>query len=151
MANEPYERLARASTWTAPAPRRWETRPGPATGTDVMRRLGGLVEDPRRMAGVRRLLLAMVVLDSAATYLWVSTGIAVEGNPLVAGLMATLGDGPALTVRALWSAALVVLLCAIARRRPTIRPAVTLVAGVLGAVTLLHLGLLVWSWSTLTA
>lgn len=115
----------------------------------VVWQLGEWVAPRRQIAGVRRVLLAMVALDSAATYVWVSTGIAVEGNPLVAGAMDALGDGPALVLRALWSGTLVLMLCWLAERRAAVRPALVLVLAVLGAVTLVHAAALGLLWTAL--
>jgi hypothetical protein len=111
--------------------------------------LGEWVSPQRQVAPIRRVLLAMVVLDSVATYVWVRTGIAIEGNPLVAGAMDALGDGPALTLRALWSGALVVALSWLAERRASVRPALVLILAVLGAVTLIHAFALAYVWSSL--
>jgi len=105
---------------------------------------------PREQVGpIRRVLLAMVVLDSVATYVWVSTGIAIEGNPLVAGAMDMIGDGPALALRAVWSGALVVALSWLAERRAAVRPALALILLALGAVTLIHAFALAYVWSNL--
>jgi hypothetical protein len=117
----------------------------------VWRARGRLVEASEgpptsSVAGIRRLLLAMVVLDSVATYVWVSTGLAIEGNPLVAHVMDGLGDGPGLALRTIWSAGLVVALTALARRRRRVRFAVTFVAVILGLVSLVHLSALVAFW-----
>lgn len=117
--------------------------------TIVVWQLGEWATPGRQVAPIRRVLLAMVVLDSAATYVWVRTGIAVEGNPLVAGAMDALGDGPALTLRAAWSAALVVALTWLAERRSAVRPTLVLVLLVLGAVTLVHAYALGYVWSGL--
>jgi hypothetical protein len=117
--------------------------------TIVVWQLGEWVAPRRQVAPVRRVLLAMVLLDSVATYVWVRTGIAVEGNPLVAGAMDALGDGPALALRALWSAALVLALTWLAERRAAVRPALVLILLALGAVTLIHAFALTYVWSSL--
>src|SRR6056297_716437 len=65
---------------------------------------------------VRTLLLTMVVLDSVATYVWVSTGLAVEGNPIVAAAMDVYGDALGLVLRTVWSVALVLALTWLAER-----------------------------------
>jgi hypothetical protein len=111
--------------------------------------LGEWAAPRRQVAPIRRVLLAMVVLDSVATYVWVRTGIAIEGNPLVAGAMDALGDGPALTLRAAWSGALVVALSWLAERRASVRPALVLILAVLGVVTLIHVFALTYVWSSL--
>lgn len=95
---------------------------------------------PRRRVGpVAVLLVAATVVDSIATYAWVVRGIAIEGNPLVAAVMATYGDGPGLALRALLSATLVVLLAWLARRHWEARAGMILVTLALGGVTVLHL------------
>jgi hypothetical protein len=124
--------------------RRWAL-----TLTVVAWQLGEWVTPRRQVAPIRRVLLAMVVFDSVATYVWVTTGLAVEGNPLVASAMDTLGDGPALTLRAVWSGALVMALTWLAERRASVRPALVLVLVALGAVTLIHVFALAWVWTSL--
>jgi hypothetical protein len=115
----------------------------------VVWQLGEAVAPRRQVAPVRRLLLAMVVFDSVATYAWIRSGIAVEGNPLVAGVMGVLGDGLGLTVRTVWSAALVVALTWLAERRAAVRPALIPVLLGLGAITLVHAFALSWVWTAL--
>jgi hypothetical protein len=100
--------------------------------------LGETIAPRRQVAPVRRLLITMIVFDSAATYVWVSTGIAVEGNPIVATLMDLYGDALGLLLRTLWSIALVAALAWLAERRAAVRPALVLPLLALGAVTLLH-------------
>lgn len=105
---------------------------------------------PRRLVmPVRNLLIAMVVFDSAATWVWVSTGVAAEGNPIVAAVMALLGDGLGLVVRTVWTVVLVWMLAWLADRRAAIRPLMALVTLVLGLVTLLHAAILGWALSLL--
>jgi hypothetical protein len=111
--------------------------------------LGEFVAPRHQVAPVRRLLLAMVVFDSVATYAWIRSGIAVEGNPLVAGVMDALGDGVGLVLRTVWSAALVVALTWLAERRAAVRPALIPVLLGLGAITLVHTFALAWVWSRL--
>ncbi|MCC5949207.1 MAG: hypothetical protein JJT89_12195 [Nitriliruptoraceae bacterium] len=110
---------------------------------------GEWVAPQRQVAPIRAVLLAMVLLDSIATYVWVTTGLAVEGNPLVASVMDVFGDGVGLTLRTLWSAALVLALTWLAERRAMVRPALIPVLFGLGAVTLLHIGALSWVWTSL--
>lgn len=119
--------------------------------TVLLWQLGEWIAPRRQVAPIRRVLLAMVVLDSVATYVWIRTGIAIEGNPLVAGAMAALGDGPALALRTVWSGVLVIALTALAERRASVRPALALVLLALGAVTLIHMFALGHLWSTLLA
>jgi hypothetical protein len=98
---------------------------------------------------VRRLLLAMVVLDSVATYVWVSTGLAVEGNPIVGAAMVVYGDALGLVLRTVWSATLVLALTWLAQRHVVARVSLVLVLVPLGAVTLVHAAALGWVWSGL--
>ena len=102
------------------------------------RRFVDAVLPPARVVPLAIALIVATVLDSAATYLWVTERIAVEGNPLVDGLMASFGDGPALTMRAMLSASLIVLLTWLATRHWEARLGMLLAAVALGGVTLLH-------------
>jgi len=111
--------------------------------------LGESIATRRQVAPIRRLLIAMIVFDTVATYVWVITGIAVEGNPLVAALMDVYGDGVGLALRTVWSIALVVALAWLAERRAAVRPALVVPVVALGAVTLLHVTVLVRVWSAL--
>ncbi|TVP73371.1 MAG: hypothetical protein EA340_02330 [Nitriliruptor sp.] len=140
--------------------RRWDrTRAGVAadparrrrwlTAMVVVWQLGEFVLPRRQLASVRLLLLTMIVFDSVATYVWVTIGLATEGNPLVARVMVLYGDGPGLALRALWSAALVIALTWLAERRSSVRPALLLVLVPLGAVTILHVTALASTWSVL--
>jgi hypothetical protein len=97
-----------------------------------------------RVPQVRLLLLALVVFDSVATYVWVWTGIAVEGNPLVASVMEAYGDGLGLLLRTLWSVALVLVLAWLADRHVIARMALVLVVAALGVVALIHATALGW-------
>lgn len=105
----------------------------------------------RQVVPVRRLLLAMVLLDSLATYVWVSAGIAVEANPVVAAAMELYGDGAALALRTLWSMALVIVLTWIAQRRAGVRAALLIPVIALGGVTVLHMTILARVWVALLA
>lgn len=98
---------------------------------------------------VRRLLLAMVALDSVATYVWVSTGLAVEGNPIVGAAMDVYGDAIGLLLRTVWSAGLVLALTWLAQRHVVARVSMVLVVVPLGAVTLIHVAALGWVWTGL--
>lgn len=91
------------------------------------------------------LLCVLVVTDSVATWVWLRSGIAVEGNPFVDGLIRVSGAGFALTVRAVWSIALVLLLTWLATRRQEARFGLVVVAVPLTVVAGLHvLGLVLW-------
>ena len=111
--------------------------------------LGESIVSRQQVAPLRRLLIAMIVFDSVATFVWVTVGIAVEGNPLIATLMDLYGDALGLALRTLWSIALVGALAWLAERRAGVRPALVLPLVALGAVTLLHVTLLARAWFTL--
>ncbi|MFO7777606.1 MAG: DUF5658 family protein [Nitriliruptoraceae bacterium] len=140
--------------WAERARRRWRT----AIAADPVRRrrwlavvviawqLGDAIAPRHQVAGVRRLLLVMIVLDSVATYVWVAGGIASEANPMVAAALDTYGIGPGLLLRTLWSVALVLALTWLAERRASVRPALVVPLVALGAVTLLHISVLAQVW-----
>lgn len=92
----------------------------------------------RRVVPVAVLLVAATFLDSAATYAWVRTEVAVEGNPLVAAAMRAVGDGPALAVRALLSGGLVLALATLARRYREARRGLLVAGIILAGVTGVH-------------
>lgn len=98
---------------------------------------------------VRHLLLTMVVLDSVATYVWVTTGLAVEANPIVAAAMAIYGDALGLLLRTAWSAGLVLALTWLAERHVVARVSLVAVLVPLGGVTLIHAAALGWVWTAL--
>ena len=100
----------------------------------------------RQVAPVRRLLLVMVVFDSVATYVWIAGGIAREANPVVAAALERYGVGPGLLLRTAWSVALVLALTWLAERRASVRPALVVPLLALGAVTILHVGVLAQVW-----
>lgn len=108
--------------------------------------LGDAIAPRRQVAPVRRLLLVMVVLDSVATYVWVAGGIAMEANPVVAAALERYGIGPGLLLRTLWSVVLVLALTWLAERRASVRPALVIPLVALGAVTILHVGVLAQVW-----
>jgi hypothetical protein len=101
----------------------------------------------RRLRVVTVAMLAATVLDSIATYVWVSRQVALEGNPVVASVMGLLGDGPGLFVRTLLSASFVVALAWLARRHWEARAGLAVAAVALAGITVVHAyGL----WLTLT-
>src|SRR6056297_296229 len=108
--------------------------------------LGDVIAPRHQVAPVRRLLLTMIVLDSVATYVWVTSGIAMEANPVVALALETYGVGPGLLLRTVWSVALVLALTWLAERRASVRPALVIPLVALGAVTILHLNVLAQFW-----
>lgn len=108
--------------------------------------LGDAIAPRHQVAPVRRLLLAMIVLDSVATYIWVTSGIAMEANPVVALALDTYGVGAGLLLRTVWSVALVLALTWLAERRAWVRPVLVIPLVALGAVTILHINVLAQFW-----
>lgn len=92
----------------------------------------------RRVLPLATAMVAATLLDSYATYVWVSGRMAVEGNPLVDTVMSALGDGPALVLRAALSATFVVLLAWLARRHWEARGGMLVAATALAGVTAVH-------------
>lgn len=92
----------------------------------------------RRVVPVAALMVLATIIDSAATYLWVTERIAVEGNPLVDTVMAALGDGLGLSLRAVLSATFVVLLAWLARRHWEARAGMIVAGAALAGITLVH-------------
>lgn len=93
----------------------------------------------RRVTALGAAMVGATVIDSLATYVWVTNRIAVEGNPLVDQVMRTLGDGLGLTLRGVLSATFVVLLTWLARRHWEARAGMLIAATALGGITLVHL------------
>ncbi len=133
---------ARAASRLARHPR--TARAAARLGEDTRTGLDRLVP-PDRVWATGFVLSLLVATDSAATWVWLRSGIAVEGNPFVDGLIRVSGAGVALTVRALWSVALVTLLTWLATRRQEARFGLVVVAVPLTVVAGLHvLGLILW-------
>lgn len=102
---------------------------------------------PRRR--VRALTVTGAVLvcfDSLSTWVLVRSGHVAEGNPLVAGVMDALGDGPGLTLRALASVLGFVLLGWLADRHWQARGGLLILLVVFTGLTLIHLEALAWLW-----
>lgn len=83
--------------------------------------------------------IALTLLDAALTYAWLHTGIAVEGNPWLADLVAAAGAGLAMVVRVAVGTALVGLLALLARDHAPARRGLAAVTGVLALVVGWHL------------
>jgi hypothetical protein len=98
------------------------------------------VDTPRAGRRFRWVALAGVLtaLDAAATALWLETGVAVEGNPLLDGLVGAIGAIPAMATRAVVGLALLVALALLVPRSRLARAALPAVTGVLGAVAAWH-------------
>lgn len=82
--------------------------------------------------------IALTLLDAGLTYAWLRIGVAEEGNPWLADLVATAGPGTAMAVRAALGVALVTLLALLGRRHVSARRGLLLVTGVLGLVLCWH-------------
>jgi hypothetical protein len=91
-----------------------------------------------RVRPLTTVLVGVTLLDSIATYVWVTRAVAVEGNPLVDGVMRALGEGPALALRTVLSAAFLVGLGWLATRHWEARGGLALVAVALAGVTAVH-------------
>jgi hypothetical protein len=92
----------------------------------------------RRVRPLTAVLVGATAFDSAATYVWVTRAVAVEGNPLVDGVIGALGEGPALALRAVLSAAFVVSLGWLAGRHWEARGGLAFAAAALAGVTAVH-------------
>lgn len=113
----------------------------PARGGQVPMRhpavwLGRLDADPR--IGAWLPAIALTLLDAALTYAWLTAGLASEGNPWLAGLVATWGPAVAMAVRLAIGTVLVGILAVLARHHPAARRGLVLVTGVLGLVVGWH-------------
>ena len=79
-----------------------------------------------------RLAMVAVVLavaDSPATWWWLQTGVAVEGNPWLAGVLGLAGPTLGLALRTVWVGALVGALVVLARRTPLARAGLWVAVG----------------------
>ena len=85
---------------------------------------------------------ALAALDSLATWWWIRTGVAVEGNPWLAGLLGVTGPTLGLTLRVMWVGALIAGLAVLARRTPLARFGLWCAVGA---------GLLATAWHTVGA
>jgi hypothetical protein len=92
----------------------------------------------RRVRPLTTILVAMTLVDSVATYVWVTRAVAVEGNPIVDGVMGVLGDGPALAARTVLSGLLLVALGWLATRHWEARGGLAVAALALTGVTAVH-------------
>lgn len=114
------------------------------------------------LQAVTALALAMTLLDAASTWALITTGVAVEGNGLLAAIAVRYGLEAMLVVRVVFGAALVIALAGVitwssvrttaavgpreaTRRRfdaALARGAMVLVIAVLGALSIYHVTLL---------
>ena len=82
--------------------------------------------------------LALTVLDAVLTLQWLRIGVAVEANPWLAALIEDVGAAPAMAVRTLVGAVLVVALAGVSRTVVSARRGLLGVSVVLGAVVAWH-------------
>lgn len=90
------------------------------------------------------LAVALAVVDSVATWWWLRTGVAVEGNPWLAGVLGLLGPTLGLVVRTTWVVALVLGLAALAPRTPLARVGLWCAAAAGTAATVWHAAGALW-------
>jgi hypothetical protein len=86
------------------------------------------------------LVALLVVVDGTATWWWVTTGQAVEGNPVVAWLIDVFGAGVGLTVRTVVALGLLAVVAALAPRTRRVEPGLAVAACVYAAVVGVHVG-----------
>lgn len=82
--------------------------------------------------------LALTVLDALLTLVWLQAGLAVEANPWLADLVASVGPAPAMLVRAGAGVLLVLVLWIVAHVDATARHGLTIVTWALGGVLVWH-------------
>lgn len=92
-----------------------------------------------RLAGWATAAVAFALFDSAATFVHLANGTAVEGNALIRRLIEWWGVSDALLVRSLFVVALIVALAFVAERHRRAERALHLVTAVLGVVVVYHL------------
>lgn len=111
-------------------------RPGAVAAGVAGRVRGALPRDDMRSWTVLAVLLTL--LDAAATWAWLSTGLAREGNPLVLALIDTYGPTFGLLARSLIGVTFVAGLTALAVRHRVAGHALMLATAALGAVAVWH-------------
>ncbi len=121
---------------------RTSTRETMVTATPALRgtisRWDAAILPRHRLNGAAFATALLAIFDSAATNLWLHTGIATEGNPLVADVLATHGASTGLALRGLVAVALVLVLWAIARQRWEARGGLIIGMGALSLVAGFH-------------
>lgn len=108
------------------------------------RRFWDAVLPRRRVLPVTVVVLALTAFDGLATGVLVSSGVAEEGNPLLADLIARIGLVAAMAVRVVVGTLLTLLLAWLSTWRREVRPMLALVAVVLSLVAGLHGFGIVW-------
>lgn len=102
------------------------------------RRFWDTVLPRRRVLPVTVVVLALTAFDGLATIVLVGTGIAEEGNPLLADLIDGLGLVPAMGIRVVVGVALTLVLAWLSTWRREVRPVLAFVAVLLSLVAGLH-------------
>lgn len=94
---------------------------------------------PRRVPATALSAALLAVIDSVATWLWVAhLGVAEEANPVVAGLMGSLGDAGGLVARTVWTLSLIGALWWLARARSEARVGLAVVWLIVAGVATYH-------------
>lgn len=105
-----------------------------------------VLERPSHMPLITSALVILQVLDGALTYSGMRTfGLAAEGNPLLRGLMNTMGILPGIALMKMVCIAIVLALCAQAHRISWLPAALTCIAGIYTVAAVLP-----WSWLLVT-
>ena len=79
--------------------------------------------------GLALLAIGLAAVDSVATWWWLHTGVAVEGNPWLAGVLGVVGPTVGLALRTVWVGALVLGLAVLAERTPLARAGLWVAVG----------------------
>lgn len=92
-----------------------------------------------RDLGLFTVAALLTVIDAVATHVWLQTGIAAEGNPLLVGYVDMFGAGVAMVGRASWGLALLVGLVVLAPHTRRAKQGLPVVVIALSLVGALHL------------
>lgn len=87
----------------------------------------------------------LTIADAVATTVWLRAGVAIEGNPLLAGVVDSLGPEGAMLLRTVVGVSLLGALWSVRRRSRLAFPGLVLTTAVLVGVALIHLGIAVQS------
>ena len=136
-------RLRRLEHLRAARPR-WHRRVAALQRTS--RRFWETVLPRERVLAVTVVVLALTAFDGLATVVLVGSGVAEEGNPLMADLIAEVGLVPAMAVRVLVGSFLTLVLAWLSTWRREVRPVLALVAVLLSLVAALHVLGIVWGF-----
>lgn len=89
--------------------------------------------------------LTLTLLDAVATLVWLRTGVAYEANPLLAGLVDTVGPEATMLLRAIVGVVLLTALWTLRRRARLAFAGLVIGALVLLVVTVAHVGVAIQS------